>query len=668
VSRCAAPSPHAYVLRVDLFSPPSSLTLPIVDAAAFQLERVAAHGVAWRDAHARRLLFTVRADAPQQRDLLLRCVAQCLFEHATRRPHADATQAELDALIVADRSASARPSAPAPPLARHAGAISLPGSPLLGAAAAAGDQVCLCVADLYRYDDALSAYFLVATARVSLRRLAKFAHLLVLRDADSDGLLWAQALADGMHHHCDSVLRAFTWLWAGAELATLSLRFDRHDDDGATFAAFREAFTRSLWETKQQKAFTSVDEDQRQWILDADRDVVDDMQADDGLTDEDVSEFDGSGDDDDDGGDRSLAATRGNRGGDSDEQNSLLAVGQAHNRSFVVRGSQVGVFKQTNDDDLEYVETFTPIKNARGAPLTPSHAMLHARDTSLLLTDESDASRLYRLDLERGDVVETWQSSSNVRDLLPEKKGAQATDSPVLLGINSKAFFALDARQPNDKCVQSRVFQYAGRSPQLSCAATTGAGQLVLGTENGDVRFFSAKRSLLSAVDAEDRKPRASTALPGLGDAVTAIDVTDDGHWVLATCKTYLMCICTVDGASTGFESRMGKRKPEPRRLQLKPADVRRVGGSVSFTPARFNTGAMGEQSIVTSTGRFIVTFNFRKVRQNVLDVYQLKEFADDVVQDHFARNTDKKVVVALPNDVLLASKSVASSPKKKPT
>lgn len=69
----------------------------------------------------------------------------------------------------------------------------------------------------------------------------------------------------------------------------------------------------------------------------------------------------------------------------------------------------------------------------------------------------------------------------------------------------------------------------------------------------------------------------------------------------------------------------------------------------------------------MTSTGRWVVTWNFRKVKQNVLDVYQLKEYNDDVVQDQFARNSDKKVIVALPDDVLLAAKTkMRPTPKKK--
>ena len=43
-------------------------------------------------------------------------------------------------------------------------------------------------------------------------------------------------------------------------------------------------------------------------------------------------------------------------------QNSLLAVGSKHNRSFVVRGNRIGVFKQNDDDQLEFATTIKFIK------------------------------------------------------------------------------------------------------------------------------------------------------------------------------------------------------------------------------------------------------------------------------------------------------------------
>jgi hypothetical protein len=46
-------------------------------------------------------------------------------------------------------------------------------------------------------------------------------------------------------------------------------------------------------------------------------------------------------------------------------------------------------------------------------------------------------------------------------------------------------------------------------------------------------------------------------------DPVTAVDVTEDGSYLLATCKTYLLLICTElgDSNTTGFNKAMGEQK-----------------------------------------------------------------------------------------------------------
>jgi hypothetical protein len=76
----------------------------------------------------------------------------------------------------------------------------------------------------------------------------------------------------------------------------------------------------------------------------------------------------------------------------------------------------------------------------------------------------------------------------------------------------------------------------------------------------------------------------------------------------------------------------MGKEKPVPRILRLKPEHVELMEGKVSFTPARFNVGESDEErSIVTSTGPYIITWNFRKVKQNKLLEYTMKKYGDIV-------------------------------------
>ena len=66
----------------------------------------------------------------------------------------------------------------------------------------------------------------------------------------------------------------------------------------------------------------------------------------------------------------------------------------------------------------------------------------------------------------------------------------------------------------------------------------------------------------------------------------------------------------------------------EPLKLQLKATDIAKHRiGSIDFKPAKFNNFcANGEEStIVTSTGKFLITWNFKKVKRGVLNEYQIK-------------------------------------------
>ncbi len=63
---------------------------------------------------------------------------------------------------------------------------------------------------------------------------------------------------------------------------------------------------------------------------------------------------------------------------------------------------------------------------------------------------------------------------------------------------------------------------------------------MVVGSQDGQIRLYS-ERTLT----------RANTAIPGLGAPISAVDVTFDGKWVLATTATYLMVVLTVYKART---------------------------------------------------------------------------------------------------------------------
>lgn len=60
----------------------------------------------------------------------------------------------------------------------------------------------------------------------------------------------------------------------------------------------------------------------------------------------------------------------------------------------------------------------------------------------------------------------------------------------------------------------------------------------------------------------------------------------------------------------------------------------------------RFNQGeGQEENAIITSTGQYIVAWDFKKVKKGYLEQYEIKKYEDQVVQDNFKFGDDKEIV-----------------------
>lgn len=140
------------------------------------------------------------------------------------------------------------------------------------------------------------------------------------------------------------------------------------------------------------------------------------------------------------------------------------------------------------------------------------------------------------MDLNRGKIVEEWKISDNVpiKSYAPSSKFAQLTNQQTLTGISSNGLFEIDPRLRGTKLVNDQTYkQYKTTNNQFQTLATTESGHIALGSGKGDIRLF-------------DRLGvNAKTALPTLGDPIVGIDVSKDGRWILATCKTYILLIDT---------------------------------------------------------------------------------------------------------------------------
>ena len=211
----------------------------------------------------------------------------------------------------------------------------------------------------------------------------------------------------------------------------LSFIFNHYAEDGSAYSwllrfqdqpteeRFQEGLMQALWEQLNEMKWAKNKPDDRQYVLDAFQDLI----LEDGQEDEEEAEpaeddgqksehydSDESEDDvvvhDDDG-----------------NVNSQLAVGYKHDRSFVVRGSKIGVFKHTPNNNLEFSTNISRVETPKGKLFSPKKVMLHAEDTNMILQNEADPHSLYRMDLEYGKVVDEWKVHDDipVNTFAPEK-------------------------------------------------------------------------------------------------------------------------------------------------------------------------------------------------------------------------------------------------------
>ncbi|KAL8735585.1 MAG: hypothetical protein Q9166_000754 [cf. Caloplaca sp. 2 TL-2023] len=445
---------------------------------------------------------------------------------------------------------------------------------------------------------------------------------------------------------------AYSWL----------LRFK----DQETVERFQEGLMRALWEQLNEIKWTKTTDDDRQYVLDAFQDLtMEDAEnaakeddEEDTEQDQDDSQRSEEYDSDESADDVVVKPDDGNT-------NSQLAVGYKHDRSFVVRGSKIGVFKHTPNNNLEFSTNISKVETPGGKLFSPKKVMLHSEDTDMILQNENNPNSLYRMDLEYGKVVDEWKVHDDiqVKTFAPEKKFSQMTGEQTFLGLSHNALYRVDPRLSGNKMVESDLKQYTTKNA-FSAAATTEKGYIAVASDKGDIRMFD-KLGL-----------RAKTQLPALGDPIVGLDVSADGRWVLATCRTFLLLIDALqkDGKNEGklgFEKPFGKdSKPQPKRLTLQPSHVAQfqhvTKAPLSFTPARFNTGVDDkETSIITATGPFIVTWNMKKVLAGRKDPYTIKRYEEEVKADDFKYGSDKNVIVALPNEVNMVAKQSFKRPTR---
>lgn len=555
-------------------------------------------------------------------------LAQCLFEVINKRSHTTARDDEVEALLKTTTKGKK-------------------------ADGGEGETVFVSQEAMFYVFDAPSNTFVphkVNPVKASMVKCKKEFRLLIKSKVD-DTISHEQSLDPDATQHTDRTTNSFIWCHLNEQgfIWTYSLKFT----DTVNLLGLANAYGLAVYELlNQERMSKSLSEADAKYVLNP---FLDDVV----MAEPEEDEF-ASSSEEEGGREGELDTTPSptiKMPGDKDA-NSQLVVGYKHDRSFVSRGSALGVFKHTADDQLVLHANLDKVQTLKGKKsFTPSKMMLYDQDTSMLLQNPNDLNRIYRMDLERGQVVDEWtvHEEAPVTSILPDTKYAQMTSNPTLIGLNQRSIFRIDPRLPGQKRVDSEMKSYVTKN-EFSCGTTTGSGELAVASAKGEIRLFNK-------ID-----KRAKTLLPMFGDPIIGIDTTESGRYIVATCKTYLLFISTeIPGTdSLGFTKPMGQDKPIPLRLQLKPEHVAHMACPIAFTPARFSTGQAEERAIITSTGPFVITWNLRRVKQGKVHDYQIKRYSDTVVADGFRYGADRSIVVTLPHHVTMVSKSSlqAATPK----
>ncbi|WIA16865.1 hypothetical protein OEZ85_013796 [Tetradesmus obliquus] len=191
-------------------------------------------------------------------------------------------------------------------------------------------------------------------------------------------------------------------------------------------------------------------------------------------------------------------------------------------------------------------------------------------------------------------------------------KAAQLSDSPYLLGLDRNRLSMWDFRTQAGivEWIDGREY---GRGYNFKCLATSGDGHVVVGSADGKISLYKA-----------GKLTKAQKVIPGIGKPITAIDITYDSSWILATTDDYLLVIgaVTEGGRRSAFRGACAPGPVNMRMLRLTPDDEAAAGlAGYAFTNAKFpwvtdsNSESDCERWITASRGSYTVMWNFARVK-----------------------------------------------------
>ena len=205
---------------------------------------------------------------------------------------------------------------------------------------------------------------------------------------------------------------------------------------------------------------------------------------------------------------------------------------QCYDRTFILSGPVVKVY-QTAEEGLGFVREHAELQHVTDMPLImgkdhepiiPTNLLLHDNEGQMVFKNEKEPSELFLFDLESGKVVQeikTGKEKIKFEQINNDMKNGQKDVSRTLIGCESQGLHTIDPRIGDNALAVSKTYK---TNPLFNTIAPGLDGAFVVGSANGDVRMYKQMGQI------------AKTHLPGLGEPIKAIDVSQDQKWMLVTC------------------------------------------------------------------------------------------------------------------------------------
>jgi hypothetical protein len=315
-------------------------------------------------------------------------------------------------------------------------------------------------------------------------------------------------------------------------------------------------------------------------------------------------------------------------------ENKESRLSQCNPLTFVAQNDKIKVF------DTNRMFTYRSQVDLQFEPknILPIH-----QDTKMLVLDDKNPLVVHLLDISTSSIEATFTLSKPANNIYTSHKLSPQTTEQTFFSLNSKGLTRHDLRMGSE--IKSREY----KSDSFTSAAILRDGRYVLADESGKIRLYP---------DMECKN--AMNIIPSLGDTIFYIDATIGGDWVLATTLRYLILIPTKSRHRSGYDCRLGRKRP-PKKLTISPEDLARYNiREVRFTPAKFNVDALStESSIVTSTGNFLVIWDFAKIKQGKLFEYKIKRMDELLIGGEFGYGRVTEIVATMPNKLTLQKRKI---------